>query len=552
MARGKGKGTLQQEKNGIWTIRATINGVRKSKSTGTTDRKEAERILDEFMAPYVRGDDIRSYQNFQAAVATVEQRAEIEEDAKPQLKLSEAFEAYSVSPLRRDLSQATLEGKKVTWQHFINWLKLPYPEAIEVRHVNAKMVEAYMRDLRDGRAASTYNNRLCVLREMFRVLMRVARAKSNPFDDIKLLTDDSHTRRELTIEELQRLVTCANRVGGEWRKLFAVGIYTGLRLGDCCRLEWKTVDVPRSIIQLIPSKTRKYAHGKPITIPIHPVLSQVLQETPIVERTGYVFPTIAGYYNYSRPKVSYQIQKIFNAAGIVTSVTVEGRKAKAPEATFHSLRHTFVSLSANAGVPLHIVQSIVGHESTSMTRHYYHENERALRQAVAAIPCIGETEMVNDSPLPFCPPEPTAVIPDSMRSFDAENNRFLETPKEVVEIPCETVEVKEEPVEQLPAPVEVKRTIDTDIGREPCLPGDPTVHPRVGGIKARPRPPKTEWLGEAVKRWARRKGTGALDATMQLVGNGGYKFLQEIWNQGANLPMGEVIDMLEAYLVAKD
>ena len=44
--------------------------------------------------------------------------------------------------------------------------------------------------------------------------------------------------------------------------------------------------------------------------------------------------------------------------------------------------------AANAGVPLHIVQSIVGHESTAMTRHYYHENLDALKSAVAAIPTL--------------------------------------------------------------------------------------------------------------------------------------------------------------------
>ena len=32
--------------------------------------------------------------------------------------------------------------------------------------------------------------------------------------------------------------------------------------------------------------------------------------------------------------------------------------------------------------------SIVGHESTAMTRHYYHENLDALKSAVAAIPTL--------------------------------------------------------------------------------------------------------------------------------------------------------------------
>ena len=86
--------------------------------------------------------------------------------------------------------------------------------------------------------------------------------------------------------------------------------------------------------------------------------------------------------------MSHELSRIFKAAHIVTSVRIEGRRKMTPEATFHSLRHTFVSFAANAGVPLHIVQSIVGHESTAMTRHYYHENLDALKSAVAAIPTL--------------------------------------------------------------------------------------------------------------------------------------------------------------------
>lgn len=72
------------------------------------------------------------------------------------------------------------------------------------------------------------------------------------------------------------------------------------------------------------------------------------------------------------------------------SVEVDGRRCKVPEATFHSLRHTFVSMAANAGIPLHIIQSIVGHESRAMTWHYYHEDEAILREAIATIPSFEE------------------------------------------------------------------------------------------------------------------------------------------------------------------
>ena len=38
MARPKGTGNLQQERNGLWTVRVGVNGRRICRSTGTADR----------------------------------------------------------------------------------------------------------------------------------------------------------------------------------------------------------------------------------------------------------------------------------------------------------------------------------------------------------------------------------------------------------------------------------------------------------------------------------------------------------------------------------
>ena len=192
----------------------------------------------------------------------------------------------------------------------------------------------------------------------------------------------------------------------DWHTLFLIGIYTGLRLGDCCLLEWKDVNLDRGIIQVIPRKTRKHSRGMPVTIPIHPALLEALRNrigipsdasnrtsgapcessvTP-TPPSGYVLPAISDLYLHSHWQISYTLESIFKAAGIKTSVKIDGRVRATPEATFHSLRHTFVSLAANAGVPLPVIAAIVGHSSTAMTRHYYHESEAALRRAVTAVP----------------------------------------------------------------------------------------------------------------------------------------------------------------------
>ena len=395
MAREKGRGNLQKEKSGRYTLRVGINGRRYSRSTGTTDREKAERALERFLAPLGLG-------------AT-------------RLPLADAWQRYEMSPNRRDIAKATLDSKRAVWMSFSRWMEKYHVEIGHLAEVTDEAVAEYLTQFRCHHSATTYNNHVCALREVFRLLADKAGVAHDPWAGVCLLADDSVSRRELTIDELGRLHAAASKAGAEWKLLFMTGTYTGLRLGDCCRLTWDNVNLERQVIQVIPEKTKKHMHGRPVTIPIHASLMQALREawdgravaprppspdaatdttliphtSSLIPPTGFVNPVVANLYLNENWRLDAELSRIFKAANITMSVRMEGRTRKSVVASFHSLRHTFVSLSANAGVPLPVVQSIVGHCSTAMTRHYYHENEENLRKAVAAIPVIGERGMGN-------------------------------------------------------------------------------------------------------------------------------------------------------------
>ena len=402
MAREKGTGNLQQEKSGRWTVRVGIGGKRYSRSARTKDRAKAEAFLNRFLSPFGLGDKT--------------------------IPLAEVWREYEKSPNRKEQAESTMNSKRVVWMRFAEWIEDNHIEITQLKQLSAEAVSEYLRVFRLGHTASTYNNHVCVLREICRVVADKAGVVEDPWAGVQLLPDDSHTRREFTVDELKRIMDAATRQGTEWRLLFALGMYTGLRLGDCCRLEWASVNLERKVIQVIPSKTKKYAHGRPVTIPIHPSLLTELMERGTGNRergtengergTGngdegretcdaavgrndpiaplasspapYVLPQIADQYRTCHWKIDHALKAILEEAGIAASVKIEGRRSATPDATFHSLRHTFVSFSANAGVPLPVVASIVGHTSTAMTRHYYHENEDALRRAVEAVPSLEE------------------------------------------------------------------------------------------------------------------------------------------------------------------
>ena len=361
MAREKGMGNLQREKSGRWTMRVGINGKRYCRSTRTKDRDQAERILQRFLAPLGLGER--------------------------RLPLADVWSAYVMSSDRNELAQATLNSKRAVWMHFARWMERFYLPVKDLAGISHDMITEYLALLRTEVCGTTYNGRVCILREIFRTLADKAGLEDDPWAGVRLRPDDSHSRRELTNDEIKRLLDAAQ---GEWRTLFLIGIYTGLRLGDCCTLDWSSIHLAQGVIQLTPAKTRRH-HQRIVTIPIHSALGAALLpptdcQSQITVLTGPVLPTICELYRRCRPVVSERTSAIFRKANIKTSVKLEGRRRMTPEATFHSLRHTFVSLSANAGVPLHVVQSIVGHESTAMTRHYYHESVDSLRKAIDAIP----------------------------------------------------------------------------------------------------------------------------------------------------------------------
>ena len=594
--REKGTGGLQREKTGIYTLRCTINGKRIAKSTGTRDLEEAKRFAKKFLAPYVPDDAERTFIKIKHAVASERELAEMQEEGRQQLTMDGMWDAYVASPMRRDLAKTTLDGKEMVFKAFLKWLKATHREVVEVRHLTRDQVEEYLNFLRGDHAATTYNNRLCVLREMFRVLMEKSRAKSNPWEGFKLKADDSHSRREFTVEEIARIIEVASRKGWEWRCLFAIALYTGLRLGDCVKLLWSEVDIVRSVIQKVPEKTKKYRKGRPVTVPIHAVLSDILMQVPVDRRTGFVLPTLGPTAAESRAgmmKIHYRIGNIFRAAGIVTSVHVEGRTHKVPDASFHSFRHTFVSMSANAGVPLHIIQSIVGHESTSMTHHYYHENIQALQKAVEAIPSISGTGEVSEGrvappdasrmynrmaelpgqgqvsmarpvkPMPTALPQPeTVTIPPPPPAPEPEVIDIVPVGVQEPEKPASDGIVRESTAKE--APLEGRQAERNAVRREEKLAVVEAANRdaqalggwglegkgQVSHLKELNRSQRDAWVGLCIRRYGVAKHCALMDATTELIGNGGYRFLQGLWDKGLPLKPEEAVEALRTFLSA--
>ena len=87
-------------------------------------------------------------------------------------------------------------------------------------------------------------------------------------------------------------------------------------------------------------------------------------------KSEYVFPKHAEMYLANPTGVSYRIKQFLEGLGIQTTRKPDGRTRAISTKDLHSCRHTFCYYAGLAGIPLAVVQSIVGHMTPAMTEHY--------------------------------------------------------------------------------------------------------------------------------------------------------------------------------------
>jgi integrase len=197
-------------------------------------------------------------------------------------------------------------------------------------------------------------------------------------------------RRAFTLAEIKRILkACRDNV--EWRGLILFGLYLGQRLGDLAKLTWRAVDLDSGEIAFTAHKT-----GRRIVLPLVQPLADYLAVLAVSDNpNAYIFPNSAKHKRTA--SLSNQFREILVDAGLVEPrnyrTSKKGRdQAREPsEISFHSLRHTAVTMLKAAGVSDFITREIVGHESSAVSRQYTHLTTDDKRAAMQRLPDVTDT-----------------------------------------------------------------------------------------------------------------------------------------------------------------
>ena len=382
----------QKEPNGIYYFRYQVNGARKAISLKTRNKQQAIKEAEKYV-PLLQATSSE-------VIAAHVQHARNLATPEKNLLLYQAWEEYEKSPDRATpdtVSEAL--AYKSTFAEFVEWVNDPQATLRDITETTAMQYADYMRQ--QNIAVSTHNRKLKRIRKVFKVLQEYC-SEDNPFQSAVLYRKEREEREQdvhrlsFTREQEQQLrdvladdhYKVLNKP--EVRVIYYLGMFTGQRMKDCVLLRWSKINLDMNRIWVKQFKT-----GKEVTIPIAPTLREVLLEALEWKKSDldYVCPNVAMRYNKTNALgknvgnnlVNIDMLRVIRWIGLEPSVNVPGRDKKVTVYGFHSLRHSFASYCAEAGVPQATVVSILGADSEIVTKYYTHVGDEAQKQAIAAV-----------------------------------------------------------------------------------------------------------------------------------------------------------------------
>ncbi len=320
------------KRGGVWWASWSQDGERKRRSLKTRDKKHATLLLSKIKEE-------------------VWLREEYGLDPEEAEKASQA--PYTLDRLRTLWTENKAERWRITglalWRRMLGHLGGAGVRADKVRRREVtELRDRLAKDL----SPSSVNKCLTVLSAAYNEAIRRELLASNPCVGVKRLPEHNQRDRIATDSEIEGLL---NVSGAELRLAIAVGVETGMRLGEIAALTWERVDLERRLVTLraLDTKTRKARR-----VPLSRKACAALEDwgdRPLIQA--------------SVTTLSKRFERSCELAGI------EGLR-------FHDLRHTSATRLRRAGVDVPTIMRILGHTSPRTSLRYQTVDEVDLVGAV--------------------------------------------------------------------------------------------------------------------------------------------------------------------------
>ena len=305
------------------------------------------------------------------------------------MKVKDFIPAYKEFKLKT-CKRSSVSAYMLTIKNII----LPILGEYELEAVSSKEAESLKQDCEDkGLSKKTIQDVIICLKNILKVanILEVAETKT-----ISVLwgTGNNEVKKQVEAynkDQVRKLVTSLEETPSFKNLGLLITIYSGMRIGEVCALQWKDIDLEEKVIRVNKAIQRVYIEeettGKMKTeLQITtPKTKSSQREIPIVPK---LFKMIKDFAKICRPDY-------FVCSG--TTTPIEPRTYRnyymkiieeigLPRLKFHGLRHTFATQLIASKADVKTVSAMLGHSDITTTLNtYVHPSQDDKRNALSKL-----------------------------------------------------------------------------------------------------------------------------------------------------------------------
>ena len=392
--RAKGEGTLRKRTDGRWegwfNIGKDENGKIKRISVTAKTKSECQEKLKQAQAKYEEEQKILSSHNYLT-------------ESDPTLE--KWYEIWINTFCKGVIKDYTVQGYASRFKLYI----LPEFGKMKLSEISTVACQQFLVDLlnngrirsRKSKGASLSIYTVKGVQRTLNVCLEKAVDEGllikNPVSKVNLPIKNKPEMKTLKKEEISAFLEETKNSG--CYEFYYLELATGMRLGEICALEWTDLDVENKTISV--NKSVRKINGQLIittpktkssnrTIRINDDLVDLLlamKERQIESK--YIFPSPDTGEIRDTSAVTRRLHRIQERAGL-------------PKIRFHDLRHTFATLTLEAGVDVKTVSHMLGHTDAGFTMNtYMHVTDDMQKNAAEKMKDVIENSGKNTKKIKF-------------------------------------------------------------------------------------------------------------------------------------------------------
>lgn len=266
-----------------------------------------------------------------------------------------ALSAEELKEQKESKSEGTCCNNRNSDKQLNSFVRSLGEEDIPLTAISIEFFEDYRLYLkREGYAPATINSHLCWLSRLMYRAVSQGTIRFNPFEEVKYEVVERKPRFLSKGDVSKLLAFPLQDEGAELsRRMFLFSVFTGLAFVDLRGLRASQIETNSEGKRYI-RKARQKTEVESL-IPLHPIAEQILAlYTKEQSRGDYkIFPDTMSDW-----KLLCHLKAVGLACGIRTPLT------------WHCARHTFGTLTLEAGIPIESIAKMMGHASIASTQIY--------------------------------------------------------------------------------------------------------------------------------------------------------------------------------------